>query len=58
MADIDAEIAKAQNSRGTGFGAELQDDEDGTYTKDRYAGLETSIGVGDVEEDDGAFLWG
>ena len=51
MADVDEEIRRAQESRGTGFG-ELQED-DGVYTKDKFAGFEGSIGTGDMEEDDG-----
>ena len=49
--DVDAEIAKQQQSRGVGLG-DLQD-EDGVYTKDRFAGFEGSIAPGEAEEDDG-----
>ena len=51
MSDLDAEIKAAQTQRGTGF-AELQD-EDGVYTKDKFAGFEGSIAAGEMEEDDG-----
>ena len=49
--DLDAEIAKAQQARGTGF-ADIGADDD-VYTKDRFAGFEGSIAAGDEEEDDG-----
>eukprot|EP00965_Chrysotila_dentata_P132363 4376916-Pleurochrysis_carterae.AAC.2 len=54
MADVDDEIQAAQQSRGIGF-AELSTEDD-VYTKDRFAGLETSIGPGEEAEDDGAEL--
>ncbi|KAL3929888.1 MAG: hypothetical protein SGPRY_001767 [Prymnesium sp.] len=50
-ADVDAEIAAAQQSRGTAF-ADLAADDD-LYTADKFAGLEGSIAVGEVAEDDG-----
>ena len=49
--DIDAEIAKQQQSRGHGFGE--VDEGDGLYTRDRFAGFEGSIAAGEMEEDDG-----
>ena len=51
MGDIDEEIAKQQQARGTGF-AELGADDE-LYTKDKFAGFEGSIGAGDEMEDDG-----
>ena len=50
MGDVDEEIRKAQESRGHGFG-EATDDEHSTSNK--FAGFESSIGTGEVEEDDG-----
>ena len=53
MADLDDEIAKAQQqrARGTGFAQLAEDDE--LYQKDRVSGFETSIAAGDDAEDDG-----
>ena len=52
MGDVDEEIRKAQESRGHGFG-EAADDEHSTSNK--FAGFESSIGTGEVEEDDGVW---
>ena len=49
--DLDAEIAKQQQQRGTGFG-DLADDDDLGYSQNRYAGFEVSIRPGEEEEED------
>ena len=51
MGDVDDEIQRAQESRGTGF-AELAADDD-VYTADKYAGFEGSIAAGEELEDTG-----
>ena len=50
MGDVDAEIAAAQQSRGTAFGEPSADDE--VYSTNKFAGMEASIAPGEVEEDD------
>lgn len=53
MGDLDAEIQAAQTSRAERSGFGDISAEDDVYTKDKFAGMETSIGPGEEMEDDG-----